>query len=179
MVMLTQTVVESSGPGLHKLVRLHNLNTSASSPIATAHPPCKQMLAAVVVVLIAVVVTQRRHSSRGTYLAGIPLHGFPGTPLPLITWPVSIPCPFQQFTSHFHGEEGFAVQTMAAIVCTHASSMCHLWPQPIVLDEEPQLVEKMRKKTERSTPGAQTTTVAKVDRVSVLGRNKNHQFRQS
>ena len=30
--MLTQIMVESSEPGLHKLVRLHNLNTKAKAP---------------------------------------------------------------------------------------------------------------------------------------------------
>ena len=48
---------------------------------------------------------------------------------------------------------------------------------PPYINTEQQVVEKMIKKTERSALGAQMTMIAEVDRVSVLGRDKDHQFR--
>ena len=125
--------------------------------IATAHPPCKQILAAVVVVLVTIIIIllsivnwhvichvvssivtsnwpstlqadacsgggracHHHHHARCcphlwygvccndisnapiveewkcAYLADIPLHRPSRIPLPPVTWPISIPCPFQ------------------------------------------------------------------------------------
>ena len=52
------------------------------------------------------------------YLADIPLHGSSGIPLTPVTWPVSIPCPFQW--PHSPIARGWDLSTHRTVVSTKA-----------------------------------------------------------